>query len=73
MEIYKDIYKFEVIDAITNGKRVYVVDKKLKKIAPANDMRAEKLLAIVNSDNEDHRFEFYVESHVKENAKETNE
>lgn len=66
MEIYKDIYKFEVIDAITNGKSVYVVDKKARKIEPANDMKAEKLLVIVNSDNEDHRFEFYVENHVKE-------
>lgn len=66
MEIYKDIYKFEVIDAITNGKSVYVVDKKVRKIEPANDMKAGKLLVIVNSDNEDHRFEFYVENHVKE-------
>lgn len=69
MRTYKDIYSFQTIDEIKNGKDVYVVDKENMKIYYLNGMTTEEFVYVVNCDNRNDRFSFY----VVEETKETNE
>lgn len=60
---YKSVYSFWLFDEIKSGKRVYALDKKLKKIVLVNDLTAEQLVAVMNSDQEEPtRYEFWYES-----------
>lgn len=69
MRTYKDIYSFQTIDEIKSGKDVYVVDKENMKIYYLNGMTVEEFVYVVNCDNRNDRFSFY----VVEETKETNE
>lgn len=69
MEIYKDIYGFQAMDEIRKGTHVYVIDKGNREIYCMNTMRVADFINIVNRDNNDDRFSFY----VVEETKETNE
>lgn len=69
MRTYKDIYSFQTIDEIKSSKDVYVVDKENMKIYYLNGMTAEEFVHVVNCDNRNDRFSFY----VVEETVETNE
>lgn len=59
---YESVYSFWLFDAIKQGKRVYALDKKLKKIVLVNDLTAEQLVAVMNSaEAEPTRYEFWYE------------
>ena len=59
---YKSVYSFWLFDDIKSGKRIYALDKKLKKIVLVNDLPAEQLVAVMNSDEaEPTRNEFWYE------------
>lgn len=68
MTVYRDIYKFNVIEEINSGKSVFVVDKADCYVTKANNVCAEDLIKIVFASNEDNRYSFFVEE-----TKETNE
>lgn len=60
MKIYKDIYGFQTMDEIRKGKDVYVIDKKDREVYCMNTMRVADFINIVNSDNDNDRFSFYI-------------
>lgn len=60
MKIYKDIYGFQAMDEIRKGKDVYVIDKEDREVYCMNTMRVADFINIVNSDNDNDRFSFYI-------------
>lgn len=60
MKIYKDIYGFQAMDEIRKGKDVYVIDKEDREVYCMNTMRVTDFINIVNSDNDNDRFSFYI-------------
>lgn len=64
MKTYKDIYSFRVLEEIKAGKTVFVVDRHARNttngIREANTMYAENLIHIIESDNSNHRYDFFV-------------
>ena len=71
MKKYQTVYSFRVLDEITVGEIVYVVDRSQEyscnSIQQANHMKTEELLRVINHDNSNNRYEFYkiVESEDK--------
>lgn len=69
MSRFETIYSFRVLDEIGAGKTVYVVDRtkadQSTAICTANEMYAGELLQIINHDNSDNRYEFFIERGVK--------
>lgn len=57
---YKTIYLFEILNAVKEGKQVYVLDRKIKIIHNANTMPVNKL-ALILSDEEKSRYEAWSE------------
>lgn len=60
MKIYKDIYGFQAMDEIRKGKDVYVIDKEDREVYCMNTMCVADFINIVNSDNDNDRFSFYI-------------
>lgn len=60
MTVYKDIYGFQAMDEIRKGTDVYVIDKGNREIYCMNTMRVADFINIVNRDNNDNRFSFYI-------------
>ena len=60
MTVYKDIYGFRSMDEIRTGKDVYVIDRERREIYCMNTMCVADFVKVVNSDNSDDRFSFYV-------------
>lgn len=67
---FKELYHFEVEEAIANDKRVNCIDRKLGTVQLVNAMTLEQYMSIANHDNSDNRYEFYVveETEEKEQA-----
>ena len=67
---YKELYHFEVVEAIANNKRVNCVDRRMETVQLVNTMTIQQYLSITNHDNSDNRYEFYVveETEEKEQA-----
>lgn len=63
MTRYEEVYSFHVFDEIYKGEEIYFIDRSYynstRAIRIANDMNAQKLIDIVNCNNDDNRFEFY--------------
>ena len=62
MATYNTIYRFEVLEKITAGERVWVTDRQNKSVALLNDMDVASAVKIVNTENKTRRYEFWVES-----------
>ena len=56
----RDIYKFDIIDEINAGNIAYVVDKLEGHINSANYLSVDVYAKIMNHDNADNRYDFYV-------------
>ena len=56
----RDIYKFDIIDEINAGKIAYVVDKLEGNVTSANYLSVDVYAKIMNHDNADNRYNFYV-------------
>ena len=68
---FVSIYSFMVFDEIKNGKAVYALDRKLRRVVLVNNITIEELVAVINSDKEEStRYEFWYE---ETEAKEENE
>ena len=68
---YRSVYSFCLFDEVVNGKKVYALDRKLKKVVLVNDLTAEQLAAVMHSDKEEpSRYEFWYEETETEETKE---
>ena len=71
------VYGYWLFDEIKDGKVVFALDRKLKKIVLVNDMTADQLVAVMNSaEAEPTRYEFWYEETEKateETEEEVNE
>lgn len=66
MKVYKDIYGFDVMEAIAAGKNVQVTDRGVCIVCDASEMKGGELARAINS-NEKGRFQFwYTEESEKE-------
>lgn len=57
---YTLIYIFNVVDELQAGNRVYILDRKCKKIYDTNNMAVTQLMAIISSQDTT-RFEAWIE------------
>ena len=57
---YKEIYQFEIEEAITNNKCVNCIDRLTETVQLVNAMTVQQYISITNHDNSDNRYEFYV-------------
>lgn len=57
---YSTVSPWWVIDEIKSGKKVYVLDRKLKKIATVNDASVQDVITVTES-KENNRYEFWYE------------
>ena len=64
------VYPFEVLDKIKENKTVKCIDKIRGVIKTANNLEMQDFVEILNHDNSDNRYEFYVveETEEKEQA-----
>jgi hypothetical protein len=66
---FKSIYRWNVIDEIAKGKKVYALDRLVLEVFLVNELSVEEAVAMTES-KEEKRFEFwYVET--EETANET--
>lgn len=63
---FKELYHFEIEEAITKNKRVNCIDRKMGTVQLVNAMTVQQYLSITNHDNSDNRFEFYVVEETEE-------
>ncbi len=64
---YTIVYPWMVIDEIRDGKKIFVLDRKLKNISYVNDASIEDVLR-ATSETERDRYEFWYEEEENENA-----
>ena len=68
---YTEVYSYWLFDEVKNGKKVYALDRKLRKVVLVNELTADQLVAVMHSaDEETTRYEFWTEEEEKENAEE---
>lgn len=59
---FKEVSSYWLFDEVKSGKRVYALDRKLRKISVVNDLSVDLLVAVMNSAHEEHsRYEFWYE------------
>lgn len=66
---YISVDPYWVIDEIKKGKKVYVLDRKLKKVSTVNDASVQDVVTVIESE-EKNRYEFWYEE-SEENTNET--
>lgn len=65
--VYKSIYPCWVIDEIRKGKRIFVLDRKMKSISYVNDASVEDVVrAIDSAEAESGRYDFWYEDDESE-------
>ena len=62
----KELYHFEIEEAITNGMRVHCIDRLTKTVMSVNEMSVQQYMSIANHDNSDNRYEFYIEEETED-------
>jgi hypothetical protein len=68
---YRKVYPWNVIDEVRGGKVVFVLDKKLKKIAAINTVQLQDVIRVTESE-EENRYDFWYEEKEPE-TEETDE
>lgn len=59
MEKYVEVFAFEVMEKITNGKVVYMLDKKLAVVSCVNGLPVSKFAEVMSEKDEAGRFDFW--------------
>lgn len=67
---YKTVYPCWVIDEVSNGKVVFVLDKLLLKVAVVNEMRLDDVIRITENGEENRYVFWYVEETKTEETEE---
>ena len=71
---YINVYSCWLFDEVKKGKKVYALDRKLKKIVLINELTIDQLVAVMNSDDEEStRYEFWYEEKVTEETEKVTE
>jgi hypothetical protein len=66
---YVSVYSYWLFEEIKKGKKVYALDRRLKKVSLVNDLTADQLIAVMHSaEEESDRYEFWYEEEETENA-----
>ena len=60
MTTYNTIYSFKVFDKINEGKQVFMLDRQNQSVALLNDMDTESAVKVVNSENNENRYQFWI-------------
>ena len=69
MTKYERIRPYWVIDEIKHGRKVYVLDRKLKKVATVNDASVQDVVTAIEN-AEDGRYEYWYEEEKEEEVNE---
>ena len=70
MKKFVDVYIWQVLEKIREGKKVYFIDKEDLEIKVANNLRIETWIAILKENEKEEnfgRFSFYYIEEEKEN------
>ena len=57
---YRKIFRFEIEEELKKDNIVYCIDKKMQSVKAINGMFVDHYIKILNYDNSDNRYEFYV-------------
>lgn len=57
---YNTIYAWKVFDKINEGKQVFMLDRQNQSVALLNDMDTESAVKIVNSEDNENRYQFWI-------------
>lgn len=69
-----NVSSYWLFDEVKKGKKVYALDRKLKKVVLVNDLTIDQLVAVMNSADEEHtRYEFWYEEKVTEETEKVTE
>lgn len=68
---FKEIYSFEVLDAIKNGERVFVLDKQDYSVKLLNDEKISVVLKLIEKvrENKSNRYLLWTEKETKDEHK----
>lgn len=69
---FRKVYPWNVIDEVRGGKVVFVLDKKLKKIAAVNTVQLQDVIRVTESE-EENRYDFWYEEAEELKTEETEE
>ena len=71
---YLSVYYYWLFDEVKSGKKVYALDRKLRKVSVVNDLTIDQLVAVMNSaEEESTRYEFWYEEKVTEETEKVTE
>lgn len=71
---FKNVSSYWLFDEVKSGKRVYALDRKLRKVSVVNDLTIDQLVAVMNSSEEEStRYEFWYEEKVTEETEKVTE
>ena len=62
---FEEIYSFQMVDAVKEGKQVYALDRKTREVLYVNGITVFELCEILKS-TEKHRYEFWIETEEEE-------
>lgn len=63
---YGNILRFEIEEELKKSNIVYCIDKEKQTIKAINGMFVEHYVEMLNHDNSDNRFEFYIAEESEE-------
>ena len=67
--LYRSVFPCWVIDEIRKGKKVYVLDRKLKKVYTVNEATVETVVRLIESTDKNlGRYDFWYEEEEVENG-----
>lgn len=61
---YVSVYPWWVIDKIKQGHKVYVLDRKYRRVSTVNEASVQDVLTVTESEEKD-RYEFWYEEEVE--------
>lgn len=64
---YREVFSFEVKELILKGVFVRCLDRGKGNVSILNCMQADEFLEILEHDNSDNRFEFYIDEISEDN------
>ncbi len=65
-ETYNNVYSFLVMGKLTQGEKIYVLDKKEKTVALLNDNKITEVLALLkDAEKNEERYLFWTETENK--------
>lgn len=73
MTTYKTISAWRVLDEIENGKQVFMLDRQNNSVALVNDLNVNSAVKVLNSDDKENRYAFWICEESEETESEESE